>query len=98
MESGLRLVSVIIPVLLILLSPEPPCFPLQECKITTMVRAETFQIFQYDVLALRNHQRGRVWTSSERKHILATVMMLYSTSRCWIYALLYKVDLIRTFI
>lgn len=66
MESGLRLVSVIIPVLLILLSPEPLCFPLQECKITTMVRAETFQIFQYDVLALRNHQRGR---EGEKTHI-----------------------------
>lgn len=69
MKTGLHLVSVIIPVLLILLSPEPPCFPLQECKITTMVRAETFQIFQYDVLALRNHRSGRVWTSPERKHI-----------------------------
>lgn len=76
MEWGLRLVSVIIPVLLILLSPEPPCFPPQECKIMTMVRAETFQIFQYDMLALRNHRSGGVWSSLERKHILATVMIL----------------------
>lgn len=70
MESGLYPVSVIIPVLLIL-SPEPPCFPLRECKIMTMVRAETFQIFQYDMLALRNYRResesmGNPW---EKTHI-----------------------------
>lgn len=51
-ESEPHLVFVIILILLILLSPEPPCFSLQECEIMNMVRAETFQKFQNDMLTL----------------------------------------------
>lgn len=50
-ESEPHLVFVIILILLIL-SPEAPCFSLQECEIMNMVRAERFQKFQNDMLTL----------------------------------------------